>query len=69
MDSIEDRMLTGITDCAATMRKFRTYQAAARDDLRTIVRAAVEAGVPVTRITKAAGWSQRASVYNLLKSA
>ena len=62
-----ERMLDGITDAAATMRKYRTYEAAAREDLRLIVRAAVDAGVPITRITKAAGWSQRASVYNLLR--
>jgi hypothetical protein len=62
-----DRMLNGITDAAATMRKYRAYEAAARDDLRLIVRAAVDAGVPITRITKAAGWTQRASVYNLLR--
>ena len=62
-----DRMIAGITDAAATMRKYRAYEAAARDDLRLIVKAAVDAGVPVTEVTKAAGWSQRASVYNLLK--
>jgi hypothetical protein len=62
-----DRILDGITDAAGTMRKYRAYEAAARDDLRLIVKAAVDAGVPITRITKAAGWSQRASVYNLLR--
>jgi hypothetical protein len=64
-----DRMLSGIADAAGTMRKYRAYEAEARDDLRLIVKAAVDAGVPITRITEAAGWSQRASVYNLLKGA
>jgi len=62
-----ERMLNGITDAAERMRQFRYREAEARQDLRLIVRAAVDAGVPVTSITKAAGWSQRASVYNLLK--
>jgi hypothetical protein len=62
-----ERMLDGISDAAATMRKHRQFEQDARDDLRVIVKAAVDAGVPVTRITRAAGWSQRASVYNLLK--
>ena len=62
-----DRMLLGIMDAAETMRTYRRREAEAREDLRLIVKAAVEAGVPVTKVTKAAGWSQRASVYNLLK--
>jgi len=62
-----ERMLNGIADAADRMREFRYREAEAREDLRAIVKAAVDAGVPVTRITKAAGWSQRASVYNLLK--
>jgi len=67
MSDLHERMLNGITDAALTMRDFRDREAEARGDLRLIVKAAVDAGVPVTRITAAAGWSQRASVYNLLK--
>jgi hypothetical protein len=66
-NTVTDRMLNGITAAAATMRKHREREAAARDDLRMIVKAAVDAGVPVSRITRAAGWTQRASVYNLLR--
>jgi len=62
-----ERMLNGITDAADRMREFRYKETEAREDLRLVVRAAIDAGVPITRITKAAGWSQRASVYNLLK--
>jgi hypothetical protein len=62
-----ERMLNGITDAADRMREFRYKETEAREDLRLIVKAAVDSGVPITRITKAAGWSQRASVYNLLK--
>jgi hypothetical protein len=63
-----DRMLDGVTQAADEMRHYRQKEAEARADLRLIVRAAVDAGIPVTAITKAAGWSQRASVYNLLKA-
>ena len=62
-----ERMLAGITDAADRMRDMRYQEALAREDLRLIVKAAVGAGVPITRITKAAGWTQRASVYNLLR--
>jgi hypothetical protein len=62
-----EQMLNGITDAADRMREFRYKETEAREDLRLVVRAAIDAGVPITRITKAAGWSQRASVYNLLK--
>ena len=62
-----ERMLAGITDAADRMRLMRYREAEAREDLRLIVKAAVDAGVPIARITKAAGWSQRASVYNLLR--
>lgn len=62
-----DKVLPQITDAAEMMRKYRAYEAAAREDLRLIVRHAVDSGIPITQITKAAGWSQRASVYNLLK--
>ena len=62
-----DRMLAGVADAADRMRLMRYREAEAREDLRLIVKAAVDAGVPITRITKAAGWSQRASVYNLLR--
>jgi hypothetical protein len=66
-DKIRQRMLSGVTDAAGTMRDLRRKEAAARDELRLIVKAAVDAGVPVTAIAKAAGWSQRASVYNLIR--
>jgi hypothetical protein len=66
-DGIRLRMLQGIAQAAHSMRHHRTKEAAARDDLRVIVQAAVTEGIPVTEITKAAGWSQRGSVYNLLK--
>jgi hypothetical protein len=62
-----DRMLAGVTEAADRMRLMRYREAEAREDLRLIVKAAVKAGVPITQITKAAGWSQRASVYNLLR--
>jgi hypothetical protein len=62
-----DRLLKGVSDAAATMRKYRDREQAAREDLRLVVRACIDAGVPVTAITRAAGWSQRASVYNLMK--
>ena len=64
-----DRMLAGVTEAADRMRLMRYREAEAREDLRLIVKAAVDAGVPITQITKAAGWSQRASVYNLLREA
>jgi len=62
-----ERMLAGITDAAERMRNMRYQESLAREDLRLIVKAAVGAGVPISKITKAAGWSQRASVYNLLR--
>jgi len=67
VNDVQQRMLDGITDASTKMRQYRERELAARDDLRLIVKAAVDAGVPITRITRAAGWSQRASVYNLLK--
>jgi hypothetical protein len=66
-DQIHDRMLTGIATAAGQMRDMRKREGEAREELRLIVKAAVKQGVPVTRIAKAAGWSQRASVYNLLR--
>ena len=66
-DQTATRMLTGISGAAETMRDMRIREAQARDELRHIIKAAVKHGVPVTHIAKAAGWSQRASVYNLLR--
>jgi hypothetical protein len=66
-NTVSERMLNGVSDAAERMRAARRKESEARDDLRLIVRAAVDAGVPVSRITRAAGWTQRASVYNLLR--
>jgi hypothetical protein len=63
----EDRMLYAVAEAARQMRLMRERETEARENLRVIVKAAVDAGVPITRITKAAGWTQRASVYNLLR--
>ena len=59
--------LARISRQAATMREARATVDTARENLRERVREAADAGVPITAIAKAAGWSQRASVYNLLK--
>jgi hypothetical protein len=63
----EERMLFAVGEGARQMRMMRERESDARDNLRLIVKAAVDAGVPITRITRAAGWTQRASVYNLLR--
>jgi hypothetical protein len=63
----EDRMLYAVSEAARQMRLMRERETEARENLRVIVKAAVDAGVPITRITRAAGWTQRASVYNLLR--
>jgi hypothetical protein len=67
MATYADRLLAGITEAAETMRRHRTRQGEARDDLRLIVQQAVDVGVPVAHIARAAGWTQRNSVYNILK--
>jgi molybdate-binding protein len=59
--------LAVISRAADKMRGYRQKETGARDELRQAVRDAVDAGVPVSHIAKAAGWSQRASVYNLLR--
>ena len=60
-------MLYAVSEAARQMRLMRERETEARENLRVIVKAAVDAGVPITRITRAAGWTQRASVYNLLR--
>jgi hypothetical protein len=62
-----ERILSSIAGAADKMRDYRKKEVEARDELRTVVRRAVAAGVPVAHIARAAGWSQRASVYNLIK--
>jgi hypothetical protein len=62
-----ERILSSIAGAAEKMRDYRKKEVEARDDLRAVVRRAVASGVPVAHIARAAGWSQRASVYNLMK--
>ena len=66
-DRVTERMLSGVATAAGRMRDMRRRDGEARDELRLIVNEAVKAGVPVAHIARAAGWSQRASVYNLMR--
>jgi hypothetical protein len=66
-DRVKERMLDGIATAAGRMRDMRRKEGEARDELRLIVSEAVQSGVPVAHIARAAGWSQRASVYNLMR--
>jgi hypothetical protein len=66
-ERVTERMLDGIRKAAGRMRDMRRREQDARNELRMIVVEAVGAGVPVAHIARAAGWSQRASVYNLMR--